>query len=545
MNIGKKYIAAVISIYVIICVVTYEFLYDYIDGYIFLILILGGFSFLLISTVRLNNKSRQNLYYELDKKYKQAEILMSLYNHLNIKKPLPETGGWAASPDLLKKITEVVLLREPTLIVEASSGVSSLIIGYCLKKIGKGKVISLEHDFYYSERSKSEVKKHGLEDFVQIIYAPLTNYQINNKEWLWYNIESLQDELNIDMIVVDGPPFYIQEHSRYPVIPLLYDKMSENSILMLDDGVREEEKQIIKQWVNEFDNISMEFLNFEFGAFLVRKNSINKEDKTLLAFTTANQLQYNVKGIESIIRNKPDNIDLIVFDDASNDGTVEWCQENNISIVTKEKALGLTHSWNLAYQIFKKEGYKNIIFANSDIIVPKGALEMLLKQNEKYIIVSPLSTLKGVGHQPLQDVRKYYDLKYDEYDHFNTQKIQDFINTNLNVEPIKEIDYINGYFFSVNRDIIKYEYSEKELFNPKTINVGNEDDLCYRVNQPIAIVLNSYIFHFKGISMEVTNMDNQPYELNIYRDLNWQEAENLKKSRFKKMWFKINHRVKL
>jgi hypothetical protein len=40
-------------------------------------------------------------------------------------------------------------------------------------------------------------------------------------------------------------------------------------------------------------------------------------------------------------------------------------------------------------------------------------------------------------------------------------------------------------------------------------------------------------------------MDNQSYDLNIYRNLNWQEAESLKKSTLKKMWFKINHRVKL
>ena len=105
-------------------------------------------------------------------------------------------------------------------------------------------------------------------------------------------------------------------------------------------------------------------------------------------------------------------------------------------------------------------------------------------------------------------------------------------------------DSINGFFFSVNRDVIKYEYSDTELFNPKTINVGNEDDLCKRVKQPIAIVLNSYIFHFKGVSMEVTNMDSQSYDLNIYRNLNWQEAEALKNSPLKKMWFKINHRVK-
>lgn len=542
MNIGKKYIALVLLVFALLYVGIEEFLSPFLGNYTIVLMVLISTAFLLINFVSVNNKSNANLHFELDKKYKQLEILTSLYNSLDIKVPLPETGGWAASPDLLKKITEITLLKKPQLVVEASSGVSSIILGYCFKKIGSGKVISLEHDFYYYERNKSFVKKHGLEQFVHIVHAPLKEYDINNKKWLWYDIQALESENAIDMIVVDGPPFYIQDHSRYPVIPLLYNKMSDNSILILDDGVRDEEKEIIKRWDNEFDNILIEFFNFEFGAFTVRKNVTHNEDRTLLAFTTANQLEYNVKGIRSILENKSENIDLVVFDDASNDGTVEWCKDNNIPIVTKDKALGLTHSWNLAYQKFKHENYKHLIFANSDIIVPKGALEKLLEQNQKYIIVSPLSTLKGVGHQPLQDVKKYYTLNKDEYDYLNTQAIQDQID-NSDSELTKEVDYINGFFFSVNRDVINYEYSKDQLFDPNTINVGNEDDLCKRVKQPIAIVLNSYIFHFKGVSLEVTNMDQQSYDLNIYRNLNWQQAEELKNNPTKKLLFKVKYKI--
>jgi len=273
------------------------------------------------------------------------------------------------------------------------------------------------------------------------------------------------------------------------------------------------------------------------------KKGSNNSQKTLLAFTTANQLPYNIKGIKSIMANKPKYVDLIVFDDASNDGTVEWCRDNNITIVTKSTAKGLTHSWNLAYQLFKDEGYKHLIFSNSDIIVPKSALEHLLAQNEKFIIVSPLSTLKGVGHQPLQDVKAYHQFDYDEYNYLNTQTIQDFVSQNNSTEPAKDINYINGFFFSVNREIINYEFSTTELFNPENHNVGNEDELCRKVTQPIAIVTNSYIFHFKGVSIEVTNIDNQNYDLNIYRNLNWQDAEKLKNSTWRKLWFKIKYKL--
>lgn len=545
MNLGKKNIAIVL----LFCLVLYSTIILYGGQYlgewsyfiVFLIVTLG----LYINSEYQHKKLKSSIVKDIDRKYKQLEILTSLYNYLDIKISLPETGGWAASPDFLKKIAEIMLLKKPEFIVEASSGVSSLIIGYCFKKLGKGKVISLEHDIIYVEKSKALIERHNLEEYVEIVHAPLREYELNGKKWLWYDIDVVKFDKDIDMVVVDGPPFYVQKKSRYPVIPLLYDKMSDHSVLILDDGGREEEKEITRLWNEEFDHISIEFFNFEEGAFIVNKKIDDNSKKTLLAFTTANQLEYNIKGIRSILKNKPNYIDLVVFDDASNDGTVEWCRSNNISIITKKSAMGLTHSWNLAYEKFKKENYKHIIFSNSDIIVPKKSLELLLQENEKFIIVSPLSTKKGVGHQPLQDVRLYHQLKHDEYDFENTQLIQDYIAENPLPEGAKEVDYINGFFFSVNRDVIKYEYSETELFDPETVNVGNEEELCRKVKQPIAIAVNSYIFHFKGVSLEVTNMDNQSYDLNIYRDLNWQQAEKLKNSKYKKLWFKIKYKLKL
>jgi GT2 family glycosyltransferase/predicted O-methyltransferase YrrM len=545
LNIGKKNIVFVLIIFVVLYAIIIVYGGDYLGNFSYFILyLIVSFGLYINSTLK-TKRLKLETEKEIDDKYKQLEILTSLYASLNIQTPLPETGGWAAYPDFLKKIAETILLKQPKFIVEASSGVSSIIIGYCFKKLGTGKVISLEHDLNYVEKSRTLIKRHKLQDYVEIIHAPLKKFTITNKEWLWYDISSLENQPPIEMIVVDGPPIYIQNLSRYPVIPLLYNSMSDNSILILDDGVRAEEKEITRRWEEEFEDVSIEFFNFQSGAFLVSKEHRNNEGRALLAFTTANQLEYNIKGIKSIIENKPDYVDVVVFDDASNDGTVDWCKDNNVAIVTKEYAMGLTHSWNLAYQKFKSEQYKFLMFSNSDIIVPKNSLEAILGQNEKFIIVSPLSTKIGVGHQPKQDVRNYYDIPFDEFDYLKTEEVQEYIKENSLPEKSKEIDYINGFFFSVNRDIIKYEYSKTQLFHPKNHNVGNEHELCERVTQPIAIVLNSYIFHFKGVSLEVTNLDDQSYEYNIYRDLNWQQAEKIKNSIWRKLWFKIKYKLKL
>ena len=186
--------------------------------------------------------------------------------------PLPNTRGWAISPDLLKKITEVILIERPSLIVELGSGVSTLIIAYCLKQLGKGKVISLEHNDEYVAISQNFISSHKLEEIATIIYAPLKTFEIDEETWLWYNTDCLKIEQPIDLLVVDGPPKNVQKLSRYPALPLLYKDLNEHSIIILDDGDREDEKKIIEMWKKEFSQISSEFIDTEKGAYIIYKN---------------------------------------------------------------------------------------------------------------------------------------------------------------------------------------------------------------------------------------------------------------------------------
>ena len=266
--------------------------------------------------------------------------------------------------------------------------------------------------------------------------------------------------------------------------------------------------------------------------------------KILFAITTANQLDYTVKIIDSLNNCGINNTDIVIFDDASNDGTVVWCHKNKIEIITKEEPKGLTHSWNLAYKKFKSENYDHLILSNNDLIIPKNAIENLIEVNNKYTIAGPLSTLKGVGHQPLQDVRNYYNFEIDEYDFKNTQDIQNHLIQNPLEKKNEHVDFINGFVFSMNRTIIEYELPDGNLFDPSNINVGNESELCERVKPLIGIALNAYIFHFKGVSFKDINFDKQPFTHNVYRDLNLHEAEQFKKNPLRKLLFKLKRKFK-
>ncbi|CAN0203921.1 unnamed protein product, partial [Phaeothamnion confervicola] len=71
-------------------------------------------------------------------------------------------------------------------------------------------------------------------------------------------------------------------------------------------------------------------------------------------------------------------------------------------VVEKDRPRGLTHSWNLAYQIFKREGYETFFVVNNDLIVPPGALERMVAALEDDDAaadeVGPLYHREGLGH---------------------------------------------------------------------------------------------------------------------------------------------------
>ena len=186
------------------------------------------------------------------KVFRQTEALAGLYNTLDIQHPLPTTRHRAASPDFLHLLAREIFRVQPEFIVEAGSGTSTLVAAYCLKKLGRGKIISLDHLEKYADISRKTIKSHGLDNFAKVRYAPIKEYEVDGKKYPWYDNAGLEALGRIDLLVVDGPPRNIAVDARYPAIPLLIDKLHENSIVLLDDGARPAEKEIVAQWKQKY-----------------------------------------------------------------------------------------------------------------------------------------------------------------------------------------------------------------------------------------------------------------------------------------------------
>jgi len=186
--------------------------------------------------------------------------------------PMLSMRGWAISPDFATVIVSLIRETKPRCIVEAGSGVSTLIVAYTLKRQGGGMIVSLDQDERYAKITQANVERHGLEDFVSVRHAPLKKVRLGNKDWLWYDTDKIADIDSIDMVIVDGPPGNIQRLARYPALPIVADKLSDRAVIVLDDCFRHAEKEILMKWLADFPAFTSETVGTEKGTVILRKS---------------------------------------------------------------------------------------------------------------------------------------------------------------------------------------------------------------------------------------------------------------------------------
>jgi predicted O-methyltransferase YrrM len=200
--------------------------------------------------------------------YHQIEALLSVINTIKPSFPLPATRTWSASPDILNQLCRLVLSRRPTVVFEAGSGISTVIVAHCLRRLGRGRVISLEHDAGFATATRQLLADHELSDIATIVDAPLKEVVLGGQRWKWYDTERIPPIPAIDLLFVDGPPQQTQALARYPAIPVLAHRFAPDCVVVLDDGARPDERTIAERWAQEF-GMQAEYLHTEKGAYVI------------------------------------------------------------------------------------------------------------------------------------------------------------------------------------------------------------------------------------------------------------------------------------
>ena len=174
---------------------------------------------------------------------------------LNQPYPMPFGGSWALTPDAAVLLAREIAIRRPNTIVELGSGVSTVMVGRLLQQMGCGHLISLDHDPEWAKETRRNILANGLQDYVEVLDAPLVRQQFDGKDFVWYQIpEQLRHIEQIDMLTVDGPPQTTDATvlARYPALPAFVDQFSEHAVIYIDDAKRDTEQEMIKEWQQQY-----------------------------------------------------------------------------------------------------------------------------------------------------------------------------------------------------------------------------------------------------------------------------------------------------
>lgn len=207
----------------------------------------------------------------------QLEAFLGIQSFLNHGERLPGMHGWPISPDFALYLIELIDSNDYDLILEFGSGTSTVLIAKTLARIGRlhhGKPatvqVAFEHLEQYHAQTLDNLKQSQLAEAVQLVLAPLQPYQApNGKTYSYYSCHATMTEviqllpatdLKV-LMVVDGPPAATGPHARYPAVPAVLAELKSARIdILLDDYIRDDEKEIAQLWLKDIEALGLSVL---------------------------------------------------------------------------------------------------------------------------------------------------------------------------------------------------------------------------------------------------------------------------------------------
>lgn len=224
----------------------------------------------------------------------------------------------------------------------------------------------------------------------------------------------------------------------------------------------------------------------------------NEKMKILIVIVNYNGKHLLKKNLQSVVDNGYKEFDIVVVDNASVDGSVEYLQKEfpSVLIVESDENLGFGRGNNLGVQEYPD--YSAYLFLNNDVSVPKGFMDNMVKvlsKDKKVGAVGPkiLYSKRKIGKdgkeiQMINSAGILVDEHYLAYDRYD--KLED----NPKYDVVEEIDAIMGGAFLVKREV----FEETGGFNPKMFLYYEDIDLSLRIRDlgyKIYYVGTSHVFH--------------------------------------------------
>jgi predicted O-methyltransferase YrrM len=137
----------------------------------------------------------------------------------------------------------------PQHVVELGCGASTFVAARALQLFGGGKIVSFDQHADFASTTQDWIRENDMD--VEIRHAPLGPPPAG---WPghWYQLSDIPAE--IDLLIVDGPPWALHPHVRGAAASL-FPHLRPGGRVLLDDAARPGERVVARRWRKEHRNM--------------------------------------------------------------------------------------------------------------------------------------------------------------------------------------------------------------------------------------------------------------------------------------------------
>ena len=215
--------------------------------------------------------------------------------------------------------------------------------------------------------------------------------------------------------------------------------------------------------------------------------------RVLIVIVNYNGKHLLKKNLKSVVETDYKDFDIVVVDNDSHDGSVQFLKKNfpGVKVVESDENLGFGRGNNLGVSMYPD--YDAYLFLNNDVSVPKGWLKELVKvlESDKNIgAVGPkvLYSKKRDGKYIINSAGIEVDKHFMAYDRYDKQE------DNPKYDVVEEVDALMGSAFLVRREV----FDKAGGFNPKMFLYYEDVDLSLRIRDlgyKVVYCGKSKVFH--------------------------------------------------
>ena len=165
-----------------------------------------------------------------------------------------ELGTWALGALTIDWLENRVARLHPSLVLEFGSGTSTLCLAqFMVDMHGNApvvRVVSIDQDESYAEQTRELLRRSGLDTYVRVLSSALQEQEIEGVLTTCYGfpagLSEILDGRKADFVLIDGPA--AETGARFGTLPLARPYLSPFAAFVLDDGLRDGEIWIARQW---------------------------------------------------------------------------------------------------------------------------------------------------------------------------------------------------------------------------------------------------------------------------------------------------------